>query len=433
MSIPFWFHSLRLQLLSRLKFTNIIGKVCIPNLALQLHITTQLHIQKKHFQSHTLYKLSPLFSQKPKESWKEIVHVHRTCSARLSHSDLSDPFPLLWHYSDLPVWSSRTTCSPCPYSQFLTIWQLPKSAPIFSAWNSTSSPSFLAGTFSSRKDRSSFWFMFLYVTTGWLAVRVATIIDCFSLHPTKYPSLGIFWLFPLLVTFLPPPDPNSPALLFPPFFQHFVLLHIYKGKRQYLSIWLQASFNNITINLTMLPSDCFKHIKTGKIPAPKYLRLSTSFQEPKIPIFTWIFSEFTPNKFFNVTLGHTRHIILAHTDGFCRFEQSRHPSNSQNFRSSLWEDQTPNTLSPAQRAGSGGFLCPFCARTAAQRKVQRTCESRSVFFGEQLRRINPSLPRGGSCSIVSNAAVSLSCNIPMKYQLQDWAPATWHCTWGALE
>lgn len=216
MSIPFWFHSLRLQLLSRLKFTNIIERVCIPNLALQLHITMQLHIQKKHFQSHTLYKLSPLFSQKPKESRKEIVHVHRTCSARLSHSDLSDLFPLLWHYSDLPFWISRTTCSPCPYSQFLTIWQLPKSAPIFSAWNSTSSPSFLAGTFSSRKDHSSFCFMCLYVTTGWLAVRSATIIDCFSLHPTKHPSLGILCLLPLLVTFFPPPDPNSPALLVSP-------------------------------------------------------------------------------------------------------------------------------------------------------------------------------------------------------------------------
>lgn len=136
--------------------------------------------------------------------------MHKTCSAKLSHSD---PFPFLWHYSDLPVWSPRTTCSPCPYSQFLTIWHLPKSAPIFSSWNSTSSPSFLAGCFSSMKDHSSSCFMCLYVTTGQLAVRSVTIIDCSSLHPTKHPSLGTFWSFPLLVTFLPPPDPNSPALL----------------------------------------------------------------------------------------------------------------------------------------------------------------------------------------------------------------------------
>lgn len=40
-------------------------------------------------------------------------------------------------------------------------------------------------------------------------------------------------------------------------------------------------------------------------------------------MFTRIFSEFTPNKFFNVTVGQTRHIILAHKDCFCRFEQTQ--------------------------------------------------------------------------------------------------------------
>lgn len=58
--------------------------------------------------------------------------------------------------------------------------------------------------------------MHLYVKTGWLAVRLVASIDCSCLHPTKYPAPRTFHLFPHLVTFLRPPDPNAPALLVSP-------------------------------------------------------------------------------------------------------------------------------------------------------------------------------------------------------------------------
>lgn len=57
------------------------------------------------------------------------------------------------------------------------------------------------------------FYMCLHVTTGWLAVRLVTIIRRSCLHSLKHPSFGTCQLFPLLVTFLQSPDPKAPALL----------------------------------------------------------------------------------------------------------------------------------------------------------------------------------------------------------------------------
>lgn len=173
--------------------------------------------------------------------------MHKTCSARLSHSDLS---MILFHF-----------CGIIPTSQFeapephVPLAHIPNfspsdsfQSPLPSSHPETVPPAQLFQLAASPPERITvvpIFFMHLYVTTGWPAVRLATI-DCPCLHPTKHPSFGTLQLFPHLVTVLRPPDPNAPALLVSPTPAAGLCCHIFAKKRDSVSEFgLQASFNNV--------------------------------------------------------------------------------------------------------------------------------------------------------------------------------------------
>lgn len=144
--------------------------------------------------------------------------MHKTCSARLSHSDLS---MILFHF-----------CGIIPTSQFeapephVPLAHIPNFSPsdsfqslLPSSHPETVPPAQVFQLAASPPERTTVvpvFFMHLYVTTGWPAVRLVATIDCPYLHPTKHPSFGTFQFFPHLVTVLRPPDPNAPALLVSP-------------------------------------------------------------------------------------------------------------------------------------------------------------------------------------------------------------------------
>ena len=207
---------------------------------------------------------------------QRILKGNRKCaqnmlSQALPLGYLNDPFPSLPYYSDFPVWSSGTTTLSLPIfptSCHLTASKVcsPETVP---SWFSPI-PSFAAGCFSSRKNHTNSHF--LYVFTCYDRMAGSKISNDYSSFLPPFSEASFVRDIPVvptcyfsLVSRSQHPCPTK----FLPFIRQFVLSHTTKTRS---GVSASQSYRQALKTQYLSLVWFFKHIRLGKLPAPKYLQ-----------------------------------------------------------------------------------------------------------------------------------------------------------------
>lgn len=129
-----------------------------------------------------------------------LFHLYSTIPTSPFEASAAQPLSPIF-----PISCHLTASKAC--SHLLTLKEFPAVLVLFQV-------SYLASCFSSRKDHSNSYFLYVFTCYNTMAGRKINNNYHSCLHFLKYPLSEAFQLFPILLhTFLWPPDPNIPALL----------------------------------------------------------------------------------------------------------------------------------------------------------------------------------------------------------------------------